>query len=295
VSPDELIRNADLAMYRAKYESQGSYELFESGMELPVMNRHRLKVRLKDAVRDDSFVVHYQPIVELRTGRVAACEALVRWPDGPRGCSTPSSFMPLAEEMGVVVPLGRSVLRRACGDAQTWVSDAEVPPAIHVNVSPVELQERGFVDGIAAALEHSGLDPRRLVLEITEGVVLRDPERNIATLHELRALGVQLALDDFGTGYSSLCQLRSLPIDWLKIGMPFMERLEDGGSDRAFIRLVVDLAANLKLGVVAEGIESAGQLASLRELGCEFGQGFHLGSPATVGTVEAAIPCSTTR
>jgi diguanylate cyclase (GGDEF)-like protein len=295
VSPEELIRNADLAMYRAKYESQDRYELFESGMELPVKNRHRLKVQLKDAVRDDSFVVQYQPIVDLRTGRVAACEALVRWPDGPRGCSTPSSFMPLAEETGLVAPIGRSVLRRACRDAQTWAWDDEVPGAIHVNVSPVELQERGFVDRIAATLEHSGLDPRRLVLEITEGVMLRDPEHSIATLHELRARGVQLALDDFGTGYSSLCHLRSLPLDWLKIGMPFMERLEDGGSDRAFIRLVLDLAANLGLGVVAEGIESAGQLESLRRLGCEFGQGFYLGSPTTAGPIEATMACSTTR
>ena len=125
--------------------------------------------------------------------------------------------------------------------------------------------------------------------------MLRDPEHSIATLQELRALGVQLALDDFGTGYSSLCHLRSLPIDWLKIGMPFMDRLEDGGSDRAFMRLVVDLAANLELGLVAEGIESVGQLVSLRELGCEFGQGFLLGSPTTVDPVEEAITCSATR
>jgi len=295
LTPEELIRNADLAMYRAKYESSDRYELFESGMELPVKNRHRLKVCLKDAVRDDSFVVHYQPIVELATGRVAACEALVRWPNGPRGCSTPSLFMPLAEEMGLVVPIGRSVLQRACRDAQTWDRDDEVPAAVHVNVSPVELHERGFVDGIAAELERSGLEARRLVLEITEGVMLRDPKRSIATLHELRALGVQLALDDFGTGYASLSHLRSLPIDWLKIGMPFMERLEDGGSDRAFMRLVLGLAANLELGLVAEGIESDVQLVSLRELGCEFGQGFHLGSPTTVDHIESAIPCLATR
>ncbi len=295
ISPGELIRNADLAMYRAKHESKDRYELFESGMELPVKNRHRLKVRLKDAVRDDSFVVHYQPIVELQTGRVTACEALVRWPDGPRGCSMPSSFMPLAEETGAVVAIGRSVLQQACRDAQTWGWTDGVPAAIHVNVSPVELQERRFVDGIAAALDDSGLEPRRLVLEITEGVMLRDPERSIATLHELRALGLQLALDDFGTGYSSLCHLRSLPIDWLKIGMPFMDSLEQGGSDRAFVRMVLDLATNLELDVVAEGIESAGQLAALRELGCEFGQGFYLGSPAIIDPIEVAAECTATR
>jgi len=291
VTPDELIRNADLAMYRAKYEGKHRYELFESGMELPVKKRHGLKVRLRDAVRDDAFVVHYQPIVQLSTGRVAACEALVRWPDGPRGCVTPSSFIPLAEEIGAVMPIGRSVLRRACRDAQTWAWKDTVPAAIHVNVSPVELRQRRFVDGVAAALDGSGLEPGRLVLEITEGVTLRDPDHSIATLHELRTLGVQLALDDFGTGYSSLCHLRSLPIDWLKIGMPFMDSLEEGGSDRAFIRMVLDLAANLELGVVAEGIESAGQLASLRELGCEFGQGFYLGSPTALDPVEQATQC----
>ena len=162
-----------------------------------------------------------------------------------------------------------------------------------MNVSPVELRSRRFVDGIAAALDaQRAASPDRLVLEITEGVMLRDPERSIATLHELRALGVQLALDDFGTGYSSLCHLRSLPIDWLKIGMPFMDNLEQGGSDRAFIRMVLDLATNLELDVVAEGIESAGQLASLRELGCEFGQGFYLGSPTTIDPVEVASRCT---
>jgi EAL domain-containing protein (putative c-di-GMP-specific phosphodiesterase class I) len=155
-----------------------------------------------------------------------------------------------------------------------------------VNVSPVELHERHFVSGIAAELEQSGLDPDRLVLEITEGVMLRDREHSIAILNELRALGVQLSPDDFGTGYSSLCHLRSLPIDWLKIGMPFTDKLEHGGSDRAFMRMVLDLAANLHLGVVAEGIESAGQLTSLCELRCGFGQGFFLGSPVEFDSVD---------
>ena len=295
VSPEELIRNADVAMYRAKHEGKLRYELFESGMEVPVKNRHRLKVRLRDAVRDDAFVVRYQPIVELGSGRVTACEALVRWPDGPRGCTTPSSFIPLAEEIGAVVPIGRSVLRRACRDAQAWGSADGAPALIHVNVSPVELRQPEFVSSVGAALEDSGLEPDRLVLEITEGVMLRDPDSSIATLRELRSLGVHLALDDFGTGYSSLCHLRSLPIDWLKIGMPFMDSLEQGGADRAFLRMVLDLAANLELRVVAEEIESAGQLASLRELGCDFGQGFYLGSPTSLQMLEFAPQCTATR
>ncbi len=295
VSADELIRNADLAMYRAKYDSKHGYELFESGMEVPVQRRHRLKVRLRDAVRDDAFAVRYQPIVALDTGRVTACEALVRWPDGPRGCTTPSSFIPLAEETGAVVSIGRSVLRQACRDARGWGTTDRAPSLIHVNVSPVELRQPEFVSGVADALEDSGLEPDRLVLEITEGVMLRDPDSSIATLRELRSLGVQLALDDFGTGYSSLSHLRSLPIDWLKIGMPFMESLEQGGADRAFLRMVLDLAANLELRVVAEEIESAGQLESLRELGCDFGQGFYLGPPTTRQLPESRSRCMVTR
>jgi diguanylate cyclase (GGDEF)-like protein len=280
ISTEELIRNADVAMYRAKQASKRGYEVFESGMEVPVLRRHGLKQRLREAVREDSFMVHYQPIVDLDSGEVAACEALVRWLDGPRGCVSPSSFIPMAEEMGVIVPLGRSVLQRACREAQRWRLPGGAPPAVHVNLSPVELRDPQFMAGVSEALDRSGLAPERLVLEITEGVVLRDPDKSIAILRELRRLGVQLALDDFGTGYSSLSHLRSLPIDWLKIGQPFVDGIGPGGSDRPFMRMILDLAASLELGVVAEGIEDRGQLAALRELGCGFGQGFYLGSPA---------------
>jgi diguanylate cyclase (GGDEF)-like protein len=288
MTAEELIRNADVAMYRAKRQGKQGYELFEAGMELSVKRRHGLKQRLRDAVRDNSFVVQYQPIVELETGRVTACEALVRWLDGPRGCVQPSAFIPMAEEMGAVAPIGRLVLKRACRDAQRWHSNSSTPPAIHVNVSPVELRERQFVSGVAAALEHSGLCPDRLVLEVTEGVILSEPDRSIANLKDLRALGVQFALDDFGTGYSSLCHLRSLPVDWLKVGMPFLDSIENGGADRPFVRMVLDLASNLALGVVAEGIESAVQLAALQELGCAFGQGFYLGLPSDSDSVDLA-------
>jgi diguanylate cyclase (GGDEF)-like protein len=280
VSPEELIRNADVAMYRAKQASKRGWELFESGMEVPVMKRHGLKQRLREAVREDSFDVHYQPIVELESGRVTACEALVRWLDGPRGCVNPGSFIPVAEEMGVIVPLGRSILERACREAQRWPSHGGPAPAVHVNLSPVELRDPHFLAGVAGALDRTGLRPDRLVLEITEGVVLRDPEKSIAILHELRSLGAQLALDDFGTGYSSFSHLRSLPIDWLKIGRPFVDAVDEGGLDRPFVRMILELAADLNLGVVAEGIEHTGQLGALRQLGCGYGQGFYLGSPA---------------
>jgi diguanylate cyclase (GGDEF)-like protein len=287
VSPEELIRNADVAMYRAKQASKRGWELFESGMEVPVMKRHGLKQRLREAVREDSFDVHYQPIVELDSGRVTACEALVRWLDGPRGCVNPASFIPIAEEMGVIVPMGRSILERACREAQRWPSHGGSAPAVHVNLSPVELRDPHFLTGVAGALDRTGLRPDRLVLEITEGVVLRDPEKSIAILNELRGLGVQLALDDFGTGYSSLSHLRSLPIDWVKIGKPFVDAVDEGGLDRPFVRMILELAADLNLGVVAEGIEHTGQLGALRELGCGYGQGFYLGMPAEL---EAAGP-----
>jgi diguanylate cyclase (GGDEF)-like protein len=280
VSHEELIRNADVAMYRAKQASKRGWELFESGMEVPVMKRHGLKQRLREAVREDSFDVHYQPIVELESGRVTACEALVRWLDGPRGCGNPASFIPIAEEMGVIVAMGRSILQRACREAQRWPTHRGAAPAVHVNLSPVELRDPHFLSGVAGALDRSGLRPDRLVLEITEGVVLRDPEKSIAILHELRGLGVQLALDDFGTGYSSLSHLRSLPIDWLKIGKPFVDAVDEGGLDRPFVRMILELAGDLNLGVVAEGIEHTGQLAALRQLGCGYGQGFYLGMPS---------------
>jgi diguanylate cyclase (GGDEF)-like protein len=275
-SAEELVRNADLAMYRAKQASTG-YELFETGMELPVLRRHGLKQRLREAAGAESFDVHYQPILQLGTGAVTAHEALVRWHDGPRGCVEPASFIPVAEEMGVIVDIGRHVLRRACADAHTWRgADA---PAVHVNLSPVELRAAGFVDGVQAALADSGLAPERLVLEITESVVLRDPAKAITILEQLRGLGVQLALDDFGTGYSSLSHLRQLPLDWLKIGQPFVDDIAPQGANRPFMRMILDLAASLGLRVVAEGIETPAQMESLLQMGCGYGQGYHLGRP----------------
>jgi diguanylate cyclase (GGDEF)-like protein len=279
VSAEELVRNADLAMYRAKQAGSG-YELFETGMELPVLRRHGLKQRLRDAAGANSFDVHYQPIVELASGAVAAREALVRWNDGPRGIVQPASFIPVAEEMGVIVDIGRQVLHRACADAREWTGIE--PPTVHVNLSPVELRDRGFVAGVQDALSASGLAPERLVLEITESVVLRDPAKAVAILEQLRGLGVQLALDDFGTGYSSLSHLRQLPLDWLKIGQPFVDEIAHDGANRPFMRMILDLAASLGLGVVAEGIETRAQMESLKEMGCGYGQGYHLGRPAAL-------------
>ncbi len=280
VSSEELLRNADLAMQRAKQAQAPGYELFATGTDGVEQRHHGVRQRLRDAARRADFKVHYQPIVDLGSGAVAAREALVRWQDGPRGPVHPASFIPIAEEMGVIVDIGRQVLRRACVDAQGWREQHTGTPAVHVNLSPVEVRDPDFLTGVSDALSHSGLDPQRLVLEITERVVLSDPPRAIVILEQLRDLGVRVALDDFGTGYSSLSHLRWLPLDTLKIGQTFVGEIEQSGSSRPFLRMILELATSLGLQVVAEGIETRAQLRVLRGLGCGFGQGFYLGSPA---------------
>jgi diguanylate cyclase (GGDEF)-like protein len=289
MTSEQLIRNADLAMYRAKQAKRAGYQLFESGMEVSVLHQHGLRRRVREATQRDAFSVYYQPIVDMNTGALTAQEALVRWIDGPRGMIGPTSFIPVAEELGVIVPLGRRILHRACREAQTWEADVVAAPAVHVNISPIELRDDGFLPGVHSALEQSGLDPHRLVLEITESVLLTDPARCVAILQQLRGLGVQLALDDFGTGYSSLSQLRGLPLDWLKLGRPFVDDIEPHGTSRPFVRMIIALAASLGVRVVAEEIESRRQMQLLRALGCGYGQGYYLGEPAPAGTKVAPV------
>ncbi len=289
MTSEELIRNADLAMYRVKQAKRTGYQLFESGMEVSVLHQHGLRRRVREATQRDAFSVYYQPIVDMNTGALTAQEALVRWIDGPRGMIGPTSFIPVAEELGVIVPLGRRILHRACREAQTWEPEEGLLPAVHVNISPIELRDEGFLPGVHSALEQSGLDPHRLVLEITESVLLTDPARCVAVLQQLRGLGVQLALDDFGTGYSSLSQLRGLPLDWLKLGRPFTDDIEPEGTSRPFVRMILALAASLGVRVVAEEIESHRQMQLLRALGCGYGQGYYLGEPAPGGKKFAPV------
>ena len=279
-SGEALLRNADLAMHRAQEAPTGGVERFTAELAASREPDCELRRRLREATRRADFKVHYQPIVDLATGTVAAREALVRWQDGPRGPVHPAAFIPVAEEMGVIVDIGRQILRRACVDAEGWRTDGDAEPAVHVNLSPVELRDPGFLAGVEAALGASGLAPHRLALEITERAVLSDPTRAIVVLEQVRDLGVRVALDDFGTGYSSLSHLRWLPLDTLKIGSPFVDDLEQSDSSRPFLRMILELAASLELQVIAEGVETRAQLRALRSLRCGFGQGFYLGSPA---------------
>jgi EAL domain-containing protein (putative c-di-GMP-specific phosphodiesterase class I) len=277
---DELIRNADLAMYRAKESGKGRHAMFEPGMRDAVLKRHGLKEELQRAVERGQLIVEYQPIISLENGSVAAAEALVRWDHPGRGRLLPSEFVPLAEETGMIMALGQFVLEEACRSAQRWqgASRSRQGISVHVNLSAVELRDPDLPKTVAAALQRTGLDAELLVLEITESLV-QDADASLTALEALRALGVRLALDDFGTGYSSLSYLRSLPLDILKIAKPFVEGMTRGSQESSFARMIIDLARALDLHVVAEGIESAEELEALRDLGCELGQGFYLAEP----------------
>jgi diguanylate cyclase (GGDEF)-like protein len=281
---DELIRDADVAMYRAKAGGKHRYELFDPPMRRAVLKRHGLKEELRHAIERAELMVHYQPIVDLETEEVVAAEALVRWNRGSVGKVMPSEFVPLAEETGLIVSIGEFVLGEACRQARRWqeADPTRKPISIHVNLSAVEVQDEWVVDRVTAAIQNAGIEPQQLVLEITESVLVDDAELVATKLEQLRGVGVRLALDDFGTGYSSLSYLRSLPLDMLKIAMPFVEGITRGKQESSFVRMIMDLAKTLGLDVIAEGIESPDQLAALRELGCELGQGFHLGLPTGV-------------
>jgi diguanylate cyclase (GGDEF)-like protein len=292
---DDLIRNADVAMYQAKAKGKARYEHFEPAMAHAILRRHGLKEQLAKAVQREQMVVQYQPIVSLTSGRIVAAEALVRWEHPVRGLVAPSEFVPLAEETGLIVPLGRFVLHEACRQAHRWQhagspSGAE-PLNMHVNLSAVELRDTGLLDSVIDAITHAGIAPGQLVLEITESQLLDNAAYSAARFEELRHLGVRVALDDFGTGYSSLSYLHSLPLDALKIAREFVDGLTDSRRDASFVGTIVDLARTLGLEVIAEGIETPGQLAAVRDVGAELGQGYLLGrpSPASPGALRPEV------
>jgi diguanylate cyclase (GGDEF)-like protein len=276
----ELLRDADVAMYQAKDRGKGRYAVFSPVMREAIVRRHGLTEDLKVAINQGELFVQYQPIVALGNHAAVAVEGLVRWQHPVRGVVSPVDFIPVAEETGLIVPLGRTVLEDACHQARAWMERRPgTPPLhVHVNLSALELEDASLVDGVADAIERHGIEPHQLVLEMTETLLVQDAQRGAARLQQLRDVGVRLALDDFGTGYSSLSYLRSLPLDILKIAKPFVDGLGEG-EDVAFVRLIVELARSVGLSVVAEGIETPAQLAALQALRCDYGQGFFFAPP----------------
>ncbi|MCW2568418.1 MAG: diguanylate cyclase/phosphodiesterase [Mycobacterium sp.] len=292
----DLLRDADLAMYAAKGAGRGRALLFSPSMRAEVSERAALQNELRDAVENGALTVAYQPLVELSSGRCIGAEALVRWHHPERGYVPPDVFIPVAEDSDLVVTLGRAVLRRACADAAGWVADlpADHPFEIAVNLSVRQLEHPELVTHVTDALRAAGLDPGRLVVEVTESVFLDDTGTGLAALRELRDLGVRVALDDFGTGYSSLGYLQRFAVDILKIDRRFVSSLEPGDGRPELAGAIIGLARSLRLAVVAEGIEEAAQCERLRELGCTIGQGFLFARPAPAAELTELLHTQTT-
>ena len=291
---DELLRNADVAMYTAKTAGKGRYAIFAPEMHKSLVDRMALESDLRDGIARGELRLMFQPIVDLSTGRLAAAEALVRWQHPTRGLLAPNVFIPMAEDTGLIVPLGRWVIGEACRQAAGWQAPSPLDdrPTVTVNLSGRQFQHADLVRDVAAALAASALEPNRLVLEITETVIMRDVDTTLARLLELKALGVRLAIDDFGTGYSSLGSLRRFPIDVLKIDKAFVDGITLGGNDAALARTIIALGDMLSLRTVAEGIEDSHQFRALRELGCELGQGFLFAKPQPPEQFKALLKAS---
>jgi diguanylate cyclase (GGDEF)-like protein/PAS domain S-box-containing protein len=287
---EDLLRSADVAMYMAKESGKGRYQVFEQSMHETALKRLELKGDLQRALDHGEFVIHYQPVIELESGRISGVEALVRWQHPERGLVPPLEFIPLAEETGLIVPIGRWVMREACAYA-VRLRELMHGTSIHmaVNLSARQLQRPEIVRDVADILEETQLPPELLVIEITESVMMQDMDLSIERLAQLKHLGVQLAIDDFGTGYSSLNYVRRFPVDILKVDKSFIDGVSEGGESSALTAAVIELAGILNLTPVAEGIERADQLQRLLELRCELGQGFLFAKPLEASALESLL------
>jgi diguanylate cyclase (GGDEF)-like protein len=283
--PEQLLKNADLALYRAKADGRSTYRFFEPEMDALAQARRSMEVELRSALTRREFELHYQPLINLKTRRVAGFEALLRWSSSTRGLISPAKFIPLAEELGLIAPIGEWAIRQACEHAAAWPGDTKVA----VNLSPVQFGSASLVPAIVQALSASGLPASRLELEITESVLLDDSDRNLAILRQIKDLGVRIAMDDFGTGYSSLSYLRRFQFEKVKIDRAFITDLGQNAESRAIVRAITGMCNNLGMTTTAEGVETAEQLSCIASEGCTEAQGYYFSPPKPASEVGALI------
>jgi len=276
---ETLIKNADAAMYQAKESGRNDYRYFSSDMNVRAVERQKIEAALRLGLERQEFLLHYQPVVNLDTGLITGAEALLRWRHPAWGMVHPEKFVPIAEDCGLIVPIGRWVLREACTQAQRWREEGLPPISMAVNLSTVEFGQEDLLKAVRDVLKDTDLDPQLLQLELTEGVLMRDPGPGATMLTELKRLGVQLALDDFGTGYSSLSYLKQFPIDTLKIDQSFVRDIASPKEEGIIVSAVIAMGNSLKKRVIAEGVETPSQLEFLTDRNCEEGQGYLFSRP----------------
>lgn len=277
--PDTLIKNADIAMYRAKEMGRTNYQFYKSEMNARSLERMSLDSHLRRALERNEFVLHYQPKVDLTTGRITGLEALLRWQHAEFGLVAPGRFIPILEDNGLIVQVGEWVLSEVCRQLDVWSSDKLQALSVSLNLSGRQLQQKGLESSITRIVSETSADPRLLELEITESVLMQNPEHAARILRQVKDIGMRLSVDDFGTGYSSLSYLKSFPLDALKIDRSFIKDLVAGSGDTAIVQAIVALAKSLNLRTIAEGVEDVAQLALLKALGCNEYQGYYFSRP----------------
>jgi diguanylate cyclase (GGDEF)-like protein/PAS domain S-box-containing protein len=288
-APEALLQNSDLAMYEAKERGRNNSQFYRMDLNSEATERQSLSSSLRHAIQRDEFMLYYQPIIDLATGVAARAEALLRWRHPSRGVISPTQFISIAEESGLIVPIGRWVLREGCRQAKAWQDAGPSPIRLAVNISAVELRSKDFVAGVKAILAETQFDPQCLELELTETFLMQDSKSTVAVLQALKELGLRLALDDFGTGYSSLSYMRRFPIDTLKIDRSFVRNLSTDAEDASIVSAVINMGRSLHLGVVAEGVETQEQLTFLQEYNCPEAQGYYFSHPLTASRFAALL------
>jgi diguanylate cyclase (GGDEF)-like protein/PAS domain S-box-containing protein len=299
LNAETLIKNADTAMYQMKENGRQGFRFFTAAMNARAVERQSIEESLRRALLRDEFTLHYQPLICLKSGAIVGAEALIRWTHPSRGALAPAQFIPIAEDCGLIVPIGRWVLREACRQARAWIASGYPAIRMAVNVSAMELSEARFLQGVLAIVRETGMEPGQLELELTESVLMKRVDSTVAILRTLRDRGVRVAIDDFGTGYSSLSYLRRFPIDTLKVDQSFVRQTGTGGGDAAIVTAVISMARSLKLRVIAEGVETKSELDFLQAHHCDDAQGFYFSKPVpasefagllTRGTPKPAAP-----